>query len=107
MGKHTPGPWEIVGIPYDGYEDPCIYSTVAKNSWGEPQYVAQTVYDMQSVTIRETIEADTHLIAAAPELLEACEKVMYDFDTLGYGRLSIGGWGMLLDAIKKARGGDE
>ena len=73
MSKHTPGPWLIDGIPYNGYDDPVVYSGAVLNSRGDGQYICQTTYDMQSITQRDSVEADTRLIAAAPDMLEACQ----------------------------------
>ena len=74
--KHTEGPWKAVGIPYDGINDPCIVSETAKDRYDNEQYVAQTVYDMQSTTTRETVDADTLLIAQAPAMLRALEHAV-------------------------------
>ena len=80
--KHTKGPWKAIGIPYDGINDPCIVSETAKNRYGDEQYVAQTIYDMQSSTTRETVDADTILIAKAPEMydrLASARAIMQKF----------------------------
>ncbi|HYC66690.1 hypothetical protein [Brevundimonas sp.] len=52
----TPGPWEPVGLPYDGYDDPEIVTA-------DGLYVAQTAYDMQSATTERDVDADTRHIA--------------------------------------------
>ena len=80
---HTPGPWKVDGVPYDGYEDPTIISSVNN------QYVAQTTYDMQTCTQRDTVDADTYLIAAAPDLLEAVEAMVraYPYSDIVDGEL--------------------
>ena len=80
--KHTKGPWKAVDIPYNGITDPCIVSETAKDIYGNEQYVAQTVYDMQSMTTRETVDADTILIAKAPEMydqLASARAIMQKF----------------------------
>lgn len=51
----TPGPWKAEGLPY-AMEDPVVASA-------SDQYVCQTVYDMQSITVRESVDADTRHIA--------------------------------------------
>jgi hypothetical protein len=58
MEQATPRPWIAEGLPYDGMDDPCII--------GGPDriYVAQTVYDMQSMTQIHNVDADTKLIVA-------------------------------------------
>ena len=71
MSKHTPGPWEYVRETeyMGGY--PCNVSHKVKvgqelltvgchgYGWGEPE---------------KEIEANAHLVAAAPELYEACKE---------------------------------
>lgn len=61
MSKHTPGPWEAGDV--DG-DDIYIWSE------GQKQFVGLASYE--DGTQRE-VQANAHLIAAAPELLEACE----------------------------------
>ena len=66
--SYTPGPWEIRPTPSGEF---CIIRKKDKNplagiAWtGEPSAFAKG----------ETIEANARLIAAAPELLAACEYV--------------------------------
>ena len=59
--KHTPGPW---GISRDAVPKGHVQSTVYAEHSG--QRVA-TVFES---------EANVHLVAAAPELLEACKKAL-------------------------------
>jgi hypothetical protein len=53
--KHTPGPWTINGLGIEGPED----------DRGLSEYIAHVSNDC------DASEANSHLIAAAPELLEA------------------------------------
>ncbi len=55
--KHTPGPWEVIGA----------LSVQSKAGF----QIARTTLAYQEH--EETAEANTLLIAAAPDLLEACE----------------------------------
>ncbi|WP_157952786.1 hypothetical protein [Agrobacterium pusense] len=60
--KHTPGPWELVSL--SGYGSPfSIRMPYLSNNKDAPP----THYGVQSIRRRE----DAHLIAAAPDLLEA------------------------------------
>jgi len=72
MNKHTPGPWKIAeGI--DGHGNITIFSL------SDAEKTPATVYG-------DTIEqqdANAKLIAAAPDLLEACQKMS---DLLGIGK---------------------
>jgi hypothetical protein len=65
MGKHTPGPWRVNGecIEYGPF--------VAGDGW----CVAKIVRDPPET------EANAHLIAAAPELLEACKYAQHRLQT--------------------------
>jgi hypothetical protein len=54
----TPGPWEADGVPYN-ISDPVIVALPGD------VYIAQTVYDMQSGTIKHNVDEDTLFIAAA------------------------------------------
>ncbi|ARG50668.1 TPA: hypothetical protein ACGJ7L_006477 [Pseudomonas aeruginosa] len=67
MSKHTPGPWEIARSPHG--------ITIFEIGPCKPDEYAGAVWLSVS-------EADARLIAAAPELLEACQA----FKRL-YGRL--------------------
>ncbi len=73
--NHTALPWRAEGIPYDGIDDPCIISNVAKNRYGDDQYIAQTVYDMQSTTTRDEVDADTLFIVEACNSHQALLRV--------------------------------
>jgi len=58
--KATPGPWKILNIPYNGYDDPEI---VTKDG----TYICQTTYDMQSQSEKYNVDEDTEFIAHARE----------------------------------------
>ena len=66
MSKHTPGPWEIKRHYDPGYK----FISAPKHSG-----LAQVVWCMEDEDRSPECEANAHLIAAAPELLEALEKV--------------------------------
>ena len=64
MSKHTPGPWEIEEHYHFGYR------------WiSGPQHsqLAQVVWCMEDEDRSPECEANARLIAAAPDLLAACE----------------------------------
>lgn len=60
--KHTPGPWQFTTNMY-GIDNMQVYGVEDKNG---PSGVANCGYG-------EGSEANARLIAAAPELLEACQ----------------------------------
>ncbi len=68
---HTPGPWKI-GHAGIGHSD-CrlIYSDYQRDEVaGATHYIAHCIYN----------EANARLIAAAPDLLEACEWLLFSMN---------------------------
>ena len=82
--KHTPGPWDVE-------HDTEIIAA-------EGKWIAEA--DTRSINfVNGEATANAHLIAAAPDLLRACEVALERADMGGAVRA------MLTDAVKKARGG--
>jgi hypothetical protein len=88
MIKHTPSPWVIEYGTHDGYDcmtgaftvkagEQCI-AKVDQTDYGQPH----CDYEFKS----ELAETNTHLIAAAPELLEALEALC--IETEDYMRIN-------------------
>lgn len=96
MSNHTPGPWVIRfgGNPLsdDGF-------TVASTNAADVRVVAECWPCTCSMEDRKTLAANVRLIAAAPELLEACKAAMAD-DMNDAARVIA----MLEAAIAKAEG---
>ena len=75
--KHTPGPWEIrrdtwnePTMPFGEFKDvKRLQVGSGKGTLEDPFHIVHSTYD------NGAIDADTRLIAAAPELLEACKDV--------------------------------
>lgn len=90
--SHTPGPWEVKRL-IDKNGKP--YSTLYECHIDlGPCMIWAPVGDAEQ-------EANARLIAAAPDLLEACEKAMAEFEHWQiYGHCRT----RLQEAIKKARG---
>jgi len=66
MSKHTPGPWRVVESKYVD-KTSCLYVMAGDYAdEGEP--------DMKVEVISSVAQCDASLIAAAPELLEACRR---------------------------------
>ena len=92
--SHTPGPWE-----YDG-----LFTIFITDSAGNEWHIASIKHHQDEVS-----KANARLIAAAPELLEACQAA---FDWLGrfgaHAPIIFGGEQHLHDilhaAIAKAKG---
>ncbi len=78
MSKFTPGPWELTtregqpSKPWNGSESICI----VKSEGPMTGYIAAMI---TSGHWGKKL-ANAHLIAAAPELLEACKSMVADFD---------------------------
>lgn len=85
MSKHTPGPW----YP-DHFEGISIFHDVKDRRF--------PVCRIEPISEGEG-EANAHLIAAAPDLLEACKRVLSELDYV-----SIGAEEDLRAAIAKAEG---
>ena len=66
MSNHTPGPWEIKRHFDPGFK----FISAQKHT-----ALAQVVWRMEDEDRSPDCEANAHLIAAAPDLLEALEKV--------------------------------
>jgi hypothetical protein len=59
---YTPAPWKIVGVITDN--EPNEYH-ITTGQWGNSETIALVIY-----------EPNARLISAAPELLEACKKLL-------------------------------
>ena len=65
MTKHTPGPWSSNG------------STITKSNGLRVRVMSPTAAAPEAWSdIVKTLHADARLIAAAPELLEACKEML-------------------------------
>lgn len=76
MSKHTPGPWIVNTDPH--YEDgkPGLI-------WGPSGPGYGSICELSPVYPREFKAADAALIAAAPDLLAACEDLLCQVKCLG------------------------
>lgn len=87
--KYTPGPWYALGLDFAKTK---VWEVVAGPK-------ADTVVELSLFS--ENAEADAKLIAAAPELLAACELALKDmarWGIFGPGRNAVE------SAIRKAKG---
>ena len=73
--KFTPGPWRI------GNSSPLLFGSVRGNGM-EPLGFVYGPNAVESSEVYRRAIADAHLIAAAPELYEACKKLLYWADTI-------------------------
>lgn len=99
MNKHTPGPWRV-----------------GRNRLGSPNIYGRSnskpicflwMGDDDSESYSECVNAAANgpVLAAAPDLLEACELLVLALGTMpARSRASIAGYDKAVKAIKKARG---
>ncbi len=73
MAEHTPGPWEVRVNPVRGI----IVKTIFGSPWMDESQLIPCV-----VSPGENAKANAHLIAAAPDLLAACEEWLEYFRKL-------------------------
>lgn len=71
--EHTPGPW-LMQFPFV-YKSGDGHLTVCRMQGSGGQYVADCELELDDPRLHE-IGANCHLIAAAPDLLAACEAVL-------------------------------
>ena len=105
MTEHTPGPWIAIDRCTLAVEGGPSDWAVNRYSNGYRSYVA-TLFDCQLAPEHGgTVEANARLIAAAPDLLEACEAIAALAD--GQGRLNmLQVAGQARQAIAKTTGKD-
>ena len=91
--KHTPGPWRNI--------DNVIYTKAETHANCRALEIATVVVKEKAIPMSQLI-ANARLIAAAPDLLEACKKAhgLISLDTSEAANAA----DILNDAIKKAEG---
>ena len=98
LGGFTAGPWKV--NDYDTYKNSLHIDADPKN--GRPSIAEVLIMEKGHIEM----EANAHLIASAPELLEACKearKEIYEAINKRSNNLSMV-WHSLNDAIAKAEG---
>lgn len=94
--KHTPGPWKIEG-PNLNHKDQFRYA-VYTNTEVKPKWICELEFYSDQGT--ETDKANAKLIAAAPDLLEACQwAVAFGKNGQSHDKMILS---KLKEAIKKA-----
>lgn len=81
--SHTPGPWQFTANMY-GISNKRVYGVEDKNG-PFPEGVANCGFGVWS-------EANAHLIAAAPEMLEALKLLAQEVDDLSANNLDSHNW---------------
>jgi len=77
MSKHTPGPWAVAEVAPEFYGHGKYWvAYVDLGTWPDLTATVAPCIGLEGQPInREVVEANAHLIAAAPDLLAACEHV--------------------------------
>ena len=94
--KHTPGPWRIL---HGSYGDRSSTKVIGANGDGTSVAECRNVNRPQTEEQIALQDANARLIAAAPELLHACELALGAFENN-----NCIDWNILAEAIAKARG---
>ena len=100
MANHTPGPWTVE-------RDPCHFHTASSVRGGASDGAKfpgrQLMAEVGGFADVQEQEANAALIAAAPDLLDACEQVLIASED--NGDMDDIDWNQLRAAIAKARQG--
>ena len=103
--KHTEGPWHIEGKWKRFIRDYPLYIQTTVIKGPDRQIIGCTIYDSQN-----SQEANAHLIAAAPDLLEACKVAISSLTRLEqtghYAPWIIDSYNIINKAISRAEGGE-
>ena len=92
--KHTPGPWRVESANRQNFFFG-IWAQVTKTGSMEIARVSG---------LAEFDRANANLIAAAPELLEACKEALAEFEWIGPREATSVSQDILTKAIAKAEG---
>ena len=115
MSKHTPGPWlffpggeggdESVGVPPDPGMIAHYYNKPRRAFVGVATLMSPAYWDYDRGEYIRTgdLRANGNLIAAAPDLLRACETALVMIQVLGGDHMA--GFEQIEAAIAKAKGG--
>ena len=114
--KHTPGPWRV-GEPVESdgklvyipiYGNNRYISSISAFGKKEDGTPAGRQYHNKMATTRHTrvnareMEANAHLIAAAPDLLEACKDALSAMELIYYQRIDTDDEPAVVNRIKQA-----
>ena len=94
--EHTPGKWTVFEVRPD-YGDTQAFDVITAGSWNVAQVHYWGDYDARHA-------ANACLIAAAPDLLAACDAIMADYDRVGLWPFGESTLEAIRAAIAKARG---
>lgn len=75
--QHTPGPWHVQGFDAGDHEGRRVCAHV--------QFSPPSTKTVSVTIVQDTSKANAHLIAAAPELLEACKRLIAAMHQLDKG----------------------
>ena len=99
--KHTPGPWFITEGSTYGYTTTLKVEAGASDDRKFGMVICERQAPSYNTGIRAECDANSRLIAAAPELLDICESILAEVDYEGLN-LESGRVAKLRAAIAKA-----
>ena len=104
--KHTPGPWKVVYEEIKGDPKHSIYTTENKYIADVPVGFYHGGLKLHLHDTSDHAEANANLIAAAPDLLEACQELINRADEISeetedYGKLIADSIIKIMEAVKK------
>lgn len=82
MSKHTPGPWAVRRWSWPTQVEGSIHQVISADSFPTAFVPAWDKPEPGEVEAGDEARANARLIAAAPELLEACKLIVSAFDAL-------------------------
>lgn len=103
-GKHTKGPWKVVVESRENF----VSGIAVIDAPDSVKSICRTYESMDAGGAEENMR-NAQLISAAPELLEACEKALFEIEHWSClastsGDKGVKAYAMLKAAIAKARG---
>ena len=105
--KHTPGPWEVTFVDSDFPKQHYVYARIEPEV-GYVGYESMGVYHDSGIrkrrlaTLNDTARANAYLIAAAPDLLEACKDALSAMELIYYQRIDTDDEPAVVTGIKQA-----
>ena len=116
--KHTPGPWHVCTFGEQQFphvhigKNTCLQPKYFKNQYGKMEKCVSrhiTINDNEENHYMETHIANAYLIAAAPDLQEACEQAKLALLSYGPHTKDDAVWNSAFrhvnEALAKAKGG--
>jgi len=103
MSKHTPGPWHYEA-GYDGGDSDDSVAFICHEGTSSEDTVVAAMHLSDRVGNEASLIADARLIAAAPDLLAALERLASYGNIFRYKESEVNPYEQAMAAIAKAKG---